>query len=140
MMLCTVAGNLPPYVSVPLVEPPAVSLGDPISILIPFGSIVDPDPGTVLQYDIRVVAPGASTVIPLAQLTWLAFDPDTRLLTGVAQQRGRFLVRVNASDPTGAWADDQVPLVVNSPPVLVRASALPHCRSQIYCLASTICS
>ncbi len=101
-----------------LVDPPAVSLGDPVSILIPFGSFIDPDPGTILVYDISVETPDGLSVA-LAQVPWLDFDPSTRLLTGVAAQRGRFLVRVNATDPAGAWAVDDFQFLVNSPPVLV---------------------
>ena len=109
--------------TIPLPIPPRVSLGDAFSLLIPFNSFTDVDEGTILKYNITVQSGGGSPQ-PLSAVPWLAFDNNTRIISGTAIARGISVFSIIAYNPSGFIANGTFSLAVNSPPVAVRLTCL----------------
>ena len=100
-------------------NPPIIIGGQPFSVLIPFGSIRDVDPGTVLEYSFFMREANSTSVpAPLSTFPWISFDSDTRRLQGTAPSNGSYYVLVVATDPSDSSANDSFVMNINTPPVV----------------------
>src|SRR5512135_1692705 len=114
--------NRPPVLAQPLANQSAVE-GKAFVFALPAAAFSDPDPGDALAF-------GAALVDGSALPAWLAFDPASATFSGTPgfADAGSYLVRVTATDSSGASASAELALDVaeGAPPPVEPGDCRPH--------------
>ncbi len=115
-----ISGNLPPVVAVPI-GPVAFDEDAASGFVVPAHTFQNPDAGDVLGFSAALADGGA---LP----SWLSFDPETRMFSGMPANGdvGTIQIRVTATDGAGASVSDTFSLSVlntNDAPELAAALA-----------------